>query len=121
MESQLNKLQDDCVNKIYLEKNYASNESVQSQIQVLESQLNKLQESCLKLDSMGACWDAKGYKISHVGVGEQLTDASVLSQSCQYDDRLRIFKCGNRTFNLVEKDDRNVERPIFRTVYQPHS
>ena len=130
----------DCVNKIYLEKKYASNESIQSQIQVLESRVKELQDasnkatqrqievlesrvkelqdSCLKLDSTGACWDAKGYRISNVALGEQLNDVSVLSQSCRYDERLGIFQCGNRSFNLVEKDDRHVERPYFRTVHQ---
>lgn len=47
-------------------------------------------------------WDAEQKRIQNVSPGVELSDVSTVAQSCTYDSEFNNFRCGTRTFNLVQ-------------------
>lgn len=95
----------DAVNKRYIQRYYVSNakhNKLDKRIKDLQDELTSLKNSVMVQDSAKSSWDARGLKITNVGIGEKLEDVSRLSQTCSYDENVGNFKCGNRYFNLVE-------------------
>lgn len=68
----------------------------------IENSLKKLESECLRVNSVGDAWDAQNRRITNVAPSQEMFDASTLAQTCTYDVNINNFKCGNRTFNLVE-------------------
>lgn len=89
------------VNRGYVERNFVG-QTMHKSLEERVIQLELLVNRCICLTEDGKSWDARQLRISNVAAGDQLTDASSCSQTCSYDDSIKKFRCGNRTFNLVE-------------------
>lgn len=98
------------VNRGYLENNFvanASHTSLEARVKNLEALAKSLaskgkSDESLKLSADGKSWDARGFKIANAGLAEELTDVSRYSQTCSFDESIQNFRCGTRTFDLVE-------------------
>lgn len=91
----------DAVTKSYLERFW-------------ERKIKELTESkSLRLNKDKTAWDAEGLKIINTAPGDKLTDVSTLEQACTYDEGIKSFRCGLKTYNLVENSANN---PIVVTT-----
>lgn len=95
------------VNRRYLERLHIP---LEQRVRLLESQIKNYagggggggSSECMSLSADKKSWDAKGLRISNVAAAEQMEDASRLSQTCTFDEKVKKFKVGTRHFDLVE-------------------
>lgn len=80
---------------------------LEQRVKQLESLINKqpaaaaVSDDCIKLSADRKSWDARGLRIANVAAAENMEDASRLSQTCTYDEKLKQFKVGDKVFDLV--------------------
>lgn len=61
----------------------------------------------LGLNDEQTAWDAKGLRVTNAASGDKSNDLSVVGQACTYDESIKAFRCGLKTYNLVETSANN--------------
>lgn len=99
------KVVNDAVTVDFINKRVVSrvmHNTLNNRVEKLETALKDLESKCLRLNPAGDAWDSKNLRLTNTAPSQEMNDVSTMSQTCTYDPNIGNFKCGNRTFNLVE-------------------